>query len=283
MDLSIIILSFNTSKLLKKCLESIYSYLQSKKIEIIVVDNNSQDDSVEMMENKFPLVKIIKSKTNLGFAKGINIGVKKAKADYLLLLNSDTYLQDSSILNMLDFMIHNTNAAICGGLMKDSDGKLQRSYGKFYGLINSIKMLTFGDEAEIENYNELKIKKIDWVSGGFMMVKRNIFQELNGFDENFFMYIEDMEFCYRAHKKGKFSFIYPHASIVHLSQGSSNRSFAIENIYKGLLYFFKKHKGRPEYLILKLFLRMKAVILIISGIVFANSYLKNTYIKALRY
>ena len=113
------------------------------------------------------------------------------------------------------------------------------------------------------------------------MIRKNVFERLNGFDEKLFMYMEDMELCFRARKEGCLTYFYPDLSIDHKEQGSSNRQFAILNIYRGLLYFYKKHKGTLQYMIVKLLLITKALIVSLFGLVSGNTYLKATYKKAL--
>jgi len=126
-------------------------------------------------------------------------------------------------------------------------------------------------------------KEVDWVSGGFMLIKRSVFEEMDGFDEHFFMYMEDMELCYRLKKRNKTVWYVPDARVVHIGQGSSNRSFAIVQIYKGLLYFYKKHKSHVEYLLVKFMLVLKGRMSIFVGILTNNSYLRSTYSQALKF
>ena len=126
-----------------------------------------------------------------------------------------------------------------------------------------------------------KIQKVDWVSGGCMMIKKSLFEKLRGFDEHFFMYIEDMELCFRAKKLGLPTYFYPNIKLVHKALGSSNRSFAIINIYKGILYFYSKHKTYLEYLAAKTMLIVKAKILILVGTLTLNQALKDRYKKAI--
>lgn len=283
MQLSIIILSFNTESLLKDCLKSIELQLKKFSYEMIVLDNNSNDNSVKMIKKDFSKVRLIDSSINLGFAKGVNLATKEARGKYLLLLNSDAFLTDSSVKDIIDYMEKDNEAGIVGGQLVDKNGIPERSFGEFYTLPVVFRMLLIGEKAETfkERYNY--IKKVGWVSGGFMMIRREIFIELNGFDENFFMYIEDMELCYRARKIGYDTYFFPTIKAIHLSQGSSSRSFAIKYIYKGLLYFYKKHRSFMEYLILKFLLWSKAILLIIIGLITGNSYLKKTYMEAIKF
>ncbi len=277
---SIIILSYNTKELLKKCLRSVITHLDKKTFELIVVDNASSDGSSEMVRKDFPEVLLVENKENTGFTKGNNIGAKKVKGDLLLFLNSDTELQDDSLNSMISFM-KEKSAGIVGGKMKNTDGSLQRSYGKFYTLPRIFFMLVAGEKGELLSSRITSPQQVDWVSGGFMLVVRKVFEDLGGFDENIFMYIEDMEFCYRAKQKNQAVYFYPQAVVAHHGYGSSNRTFAIVQIYTGLLYFYRKHKSAVEYTMLKKLLQLKALAVITVGSLTHKPMLVTTYKKAL--
>ncbi len=275
--ISILILSYNTKDLLRICLQSIYKNLSNVSFEVIVLDNASKDGSPEMIRKEFPDTKIIVSEKNLGFAKGMNEAVKKAKGDYLLFLNSDAILTDSTVFNMLTFSESSADVAIVGGQLLDADGTLQRSFGNFYTLPMAFILLFAGEKVELALQNTKTIKQVDWVNGGFMLIKKDIFERVKGFDERYFMYVEDMDLCYRVKQAGYKTFFYPTATAIHTNQGSSNRSFAIQHIHKGLLLFYKNHKSYLEYLILKALILLKETILTFIGMITGNSYLKTTY------
>lgn len=277
---SIIIVSYNTKKLLELCLSSIYSSL-TIPFEIIVVDNASLDDSVSAVKKKFKKVILIENKLNLGFAKGCNIGAKLAKGDYLLFLNSDTEIRENSVENMVK-TLENKEIAIVGGQLFNKNKSNQYSYGPFFSLWTLLPYLLFGEKVLGGNDSRNK-KKVDWVSGGFMMIKTTIFRRLEGFDENFFMYIEDMELCFRASKLGYDTYFIPSAAAQHVGQGSSSRTFAVVYIYKGVDYFFRKHKSSIEYNMVRLLLVVKAYMVIIIGIFTKKSYLTKTYKQALKF
>lgn len=281
-DISIIILSYNTKDLLHACLKSLFNHVDKERCEIIVIDNASTDESASMVRKYFPHVTLILSDKNLGFAKGINLGVKAAKGKYFLFLNSDAAISDDSIEQMILLMKSNENIGVVGGMLRNQDGSLQRSFGTFYNLPSVMKMLMGGDAAETFRNTFPHPKSVDWVNGGFMLVRKDVYDAVHGFDEDFFMYIEDMEFCYRVKKLGYTVYIHPHAIVTHVGQGSSNRSFAVQHIFKGLLLFYKKHKSSWEYNVLKLLLISKATILLALGTITQNTYLKTTYRKALQ-
>jgi len=290
-NLSIVILSYNTKDLILECLKSATSQyrqeLEKKELEIIIVDNASTDDSIEGIKNyalsiKYDgAIKLIQNKENVGFGKGCNLGAKAAKGKCILFLNSDTQVFDKGFLSMVDFLDKNPNVAILGGKIENGDGSIQKSCGKFYNLFNLLIILLGFEKFGFLRLNPNNIQKVDWVSGACMMIKHDIFEKLTGFDKDFFMYIEDMEICFRAQKIGYQTYFYPDIKLMHKSQGSSNRTFAIINIYKGILHYYSKHETHLEYLIAKALLVLKAEILILIGFLTFNSELRNRYKKAM--
>lgn len=288
MELSIVILSYNTKDLTLRCIESIISQykkeLEMKKIEVIVVDNNSSDDSVSTISG-LPLknfsIKLILNKENVGFGRGCNIGARAAEGKSILFLNSDTQALDKGFLRMADFLEKNKNIGVLGGKLINSDNTPQSSGGNFYNLWNLLIMLMGGERFGFVRKSAKKKECVDWVSGACMMIKKTLFNNLGGFDEYFFMYIEDMELCFRVRKMGLLTYFYPDIELKHKSLGSSNRTFAIINIYKGILHFYAGHKTYLEYLIAKTLLNTKAVILILIGFLTFNSELRDRYKKAI--
>ncbi|MDO8621216.1 MAG: glycosyltransferase family 2 protein [Candidatus Levybacteria bacterium] len=290
-ELSIIILNYKTSDLTIACLKSIISKfnkeLEFGRFEIIVADNGSKDASVESIKYyvssiKYKNIKILENKENLGFAKGMNKASQNAKGKYLLFLNSDTEMLDKGLTDMIEFLDSNKKVAILGGKFMNKDGSLQPSCGKFYTLFNLFLMLIGTERLGFLRESPSIVKKVDWVSGGFMMVKRDIFKKLGCFDENFFMYMEDMDICYRAKKEGWDTYFFPRACVVHNGHGSSSRTFAIINIYKGILYFYKKHNSYWQYILARTLLTAKAITAIFFGFLTNNIYLKNTYKSVIR-
>lgn len=278
---SIIIVSYNTKQLLQSCLASIFEHLKGLPLQVIVVDNASTDGSAEMVDKHFKQVTLIVNRKNYGFSKGNNIGQRHAKGKYLLFLNSDTEVIDESIVAMIDLLEKNETVGIVGGFLESPDkARQQRCFGKFYNL-RAVMLMVFGaDRFERLDRGE-RIQEVDWVSGGFMLIRHDLLTKLGGFDERFFMYVEDMDLCWRAKKMGYKTYFYPPAKAIHKGQGSSNRAFAIVHIYTGLLYFFKKHRSYGAYLILKTLLITKALVAFIVGILTNNFYLKDTYKRAL--
>lgn len=287
LNLSIIILNYNTKDLTLRCLESIFNHylrkIEGGQIEVILVDNASSDGSVEKIKNsKFAKkINLIESRENLGFAKGNNLGAQHAKGEYLLFLNSDTEVKDIGFERMTLFLKENPNVGILGGKLYFPDGKIQPSVGKFYNLINLFLMLFGAERLGALRESPNKITKVDWVSGACVMIRKNIFRKIGGFDKKIFMYMEDVELCYSAKKIGFDTYFYPNLSLLHKERGSSNKTFAIVNIYKGVIYFYKKHKPGWQYKTAKLFLLVKALISIAIGTLTFNKNLVKTYKSAI--
>lgn len=289
MILSIIILNYDTPDLVLDCVSSIRKQYQSEldrdKIEIIVVDNASSKEIVDEIEDRLKGlsgIRLIKNKENLGFGSGCNEGVGYAGGEFVLFLNSDTEVFDRAFLGMTEFLKKNQKVGILGGRLLNSDGNPQASVGKFYNLVFFFIMLFGGERFGLLRSSPDNVRKVDWVSGACMMVNKKTFEQLSGFDKNIFMYTEDMELCFRAKKKGILTYYYPNSEIGHKQLGSSNRTFAVLNIYKGILYFYKKHKSKLEYCLVWFLLFLKAMGIYLLGRLTNNSYYIKTYGQALR-
>ncbi len=285
--LSIIVLTYNSSKHISNCLESIIekyaTEIKNNAIELIVADNNSSDTTINKAEKyeKFG-VKIVDNKKNFGFAKGINETVKKTHGKYLLFLNPDTELVGGNLREIIDIFEKDDLTGVVGGKIVDFNGKNELSCGKDYSLLRIFFLAVGADSILGNRFSPNEQKTVDSVSGGFMAVRANLFGKLHGFDENFFMYIEDIEFCLRVKKVG-YRVMFSHvATVKHLGQGSSSRSFAISNIYKGFLYLYKKHHSKLSYIIVKLLLVSKAYVLVLIGKILDNKNLVSTYRDALK-
>lgn len=288
MLLSIIVVNFRTKEQTIICVSSVYQLYEKQFLdngfELIIVDNNSQDSSLEFLTSRikgFKNVRIVESQENGGFGKGNNLGASLSKGDYLLFLNSDTKVNKSGFMQMIHIFKQYPNAGIVGGLMKNYNDFPQQSASHFYSLFY-VLLLLLGIERIFGVNNPKTFQKVDWVKGGFFMIKKQLFEKLRGFDEHIFMYVEDMELCFRANALGFTVYFYPSAFVLHANQGSSNRTFAIKHIYQGISYFYKKHYPHWQQIMLQFILKAKAYILIIVGRLSNNSYLIETYEEALR-
>ncbi len=278
-SVSIIILTYNSEVYIKDLLESLREF--AKDAEILIVDNDSKDNTVKNAKKFGRNVRVFETGKNLGFAKGINYGVGKSKGDFLLFINPDAVFKNGKLTDLISIFKNYEKAGVVGGKLVGKEGKNEKSAGKFFNLAETISIVLGLDGKLGVRFSPEKLSKVDFVSGGFMMVRAEVFKLLNGFDENFFMYIEDMEFCYRSKKAGFETYFTPNVVISHAGQGSSNRTFAIVNIYKGILYFYKKHKNRMEWAIVKFLLMSKAISIYLLGRLTNNGYYTITYKEAL--
>lgn len=290
MLLSIITINYKTFTKTMECVLSVFdnykNECENKLVEHIIIDNFSNDGSLEKLESEikkrdFKHLVFYKNKSNDGFGKGCNLGANLAKGKYLMFLNSDTQVLDKGFLEMINFLEKNSKIGIIGGHLKNFDMSDQLSASKFYTIPNLFLLLLGAGCLSFLKLNPKKASSVDWVSGGCMMVRKDLFFKLKGFDPEIFMYGEDMEICFRAKQLGFETWYYPDALIKHASQGSSNRTFAIVNIYKGIAIFYKKHF--PQNYNLAIFcLKSKAFFLKKFAKILNNNYLHETYEKAFK-
>lgn len=258
-DVSIIIVNYNTKNLLKNCLASVYEKTTEINFEIFVVDNNSTDGSCEMLEETFPNVKLIKNDKNLGFGAANNIAIKQSNAKYVFLLNSDTILLNNSIKIFFDFMENKNNQQIacCGGNLYDKDLNYNCSYNFFPSIKEVFFKRLYLDKFFKKYYREKivpgfyiesnSINEVDYVTGADMFIRKTVLNEIKGFDEDFYLYYEDSEMCSRMHKNGYKLVIIPDAKIIHLAGASSKKNEKILKIAKqSELLFFEKCYGKNQ-------------------------------------
>lgn len=249
----IVIVNFNSSKCTISCLESAYLINPGKNLNILVVDNCSKDSPIEIIE-KFPVAKLIQNKKNAGFAKAVNLAFKHTVADFVILLNPDTILFDGFFDSIYDYMIQNDDVAIIGPAIYEVNGDLQGSARKFPSPFTSF----FGRKSLITKYfpnnsitkNEFtcftgtkRPIEVDWVSGACMIIRRKAFEGIGGFDENIFLYWEDVDLCKRLKEEGWKIVYYPEAKIKHfVGQSSNSRPIAsIVHFHYSCYKYFAKH------------------------------------------
>jgi GT2 family glycosyltransferase len=236
--LTIIIVNWNNKKILQDCLESIYNTQVSYSYKIIVVDNNSEDGSVELIKNKFVDVILIENNNNFGFAKANNQAIKIAKTDHILLLNNDTIItQNDCFSNMVRFMQENPIVGVLGCKLLFPNGTLQ-SLGEKYTSVWEIfkKQILFCKTWERFRKNKEKgniFKKVDWVSGACLLTRKEVFEKVGMLKENYFMCGEDVEFCYRVNKAGWKIGVLTGESIIHLL-GKSTEKNLTETFYHSI-------------------------------------------------
>ncbi len=284
MDLSIIIVSFNTKKLTEDCLAStIRSFKESKLThEIILVDNVSTDGTRQMLRKKFPSVRTIFNNENVGFGRGNNQGILAALGEYIVLLNSDTVVLNNALGKLVSFGRQHPNAFI-GPKLLNPDRSAQSSCGPFFSLpIVFAALFLKGDVLGFTRWSPESARKVDWVSGACIVAPKKLFMQDLMFDEKIFMYMEEIDLLMRARQKGYPTYFYPRSHIVHLGAASSvnKRKGPVLNIYRGFLYIYTKHGSPFGLFLVRLMLRIKAVIAWTIGAVLGNDQLKETYAEA---
>lgn len=286
LDLSIIIVSYNTKQLLEDCLNSVVNSLSGSGVtyEIIVVDNISTDGTRQMLAAKFKDVRTILNDNNVGFGKANNQGINIARGKYILLLNSDTVALGNALVKLLHFCCQK-NHAFVGAKLLNNDRSAQTSCGPFLSLpVVFAALFLKGDRLGMTRFSPNKPRRVDWVSGACIMAPKTLFRDGLLFDESIFMYMEEIDLLYRAAKKGYKTYFTPSAKIVHYGAASSQkkRKQPVLNIYRGLEYFYKRHYGPVDLFLLKVLLGIKAAGAYIVGLLMGDSYLKETYAEAFK-
>lgn len=254
-ELSIIIVNYKSDIYLEKCLLSLLSEkLPKVNFEIIIVNNDRKSD-LNWILKKFPQALILNSPQNNGFGSGNNLGAKKACGEFLFFLNPDTELWKADFEKIFSLFQEDCSLGIVGVGVVSFSEKFQRwIFGKEMGLRDLIKKnLKISSSKKNQKDNNNKIQETDWVSGVAFFVRKKLFFEVGGFDENFFMYFEDMDLCRRIRFSGKKVLYYPKFLIKH----KGGKSYVCKNdqkrdYYKSQEYYFSKHKGKIQTLILKL-------------------------------
>lgn len=259
-DISIIIVSFNTCEILKNCINSLYTSNLNFLFEIIVVDNASTDSSVQMIESHFTDVILIKNSINLMFSKANNVGIKQAKGEYVLLLNSDTIVTPNQLEKLLFFLKKNPHISAVGPRILNFNGTIQSESFPFDDFRNLICNYLKLSKWPISNFFKLKLlppgfigfqngyaRKTSWISGCCMLINKDKLQNCIGYlDEDLLFYGEDVEWCYRAKKRGELVYILPQSEIIHLGGASTNGEVELiikKNISNNYIKYLKKTIG----------------------------------------
>jgi GT2 family glycosyltransferase len=244
MKLSVIILNYNVRYFLELCLKSAEVAIQNIDAEIIVVDNNSPDDSCDMVKQLFPSVRLIENKENSGFSKGNNIGVAQAKGEYLCILNPDTVVSEDTFTKLIDFSDSKENLGIVGCQLIDGKGKfLPESKRNIPNPKVALKKLIGDDQSYYANHIEIDaIGDVEILVGAFMFLKKDTYTTVGGFDEDYFMYGEDIDLSYKVLKAGYSNMYFGETTIIHFKGESTLRdaNYA-KRFYGAMQIFYKKH------------------------------------------
>lgn len=209
--LSIIIVTYNSSNVIDSCLKSIFNSKNKIKTEVIVIDNNSSDSTVDIIKREYPSVQLFENEKNLGFSKANNLGIKNSSGELTLILNPDVVITDQSLDNLVNVYINSEKIGILSPILKYPNGDKQYSYRRFPTiniLLSRLPILKLFYK-KFENYylyKDLVISKfqeVDWVIGAAILIESKLLKKLKGLDERYFMYFEDTDLCYRVKKLNK--------------------------------------------------------------------------------
>jgi len=241
----VIIISHNNSDVTLKCLESVYESDVAAGLNIMVVDNCSTDDTVRRISENFPKVKIIENEKNLGYAKAANIGVKNSDSDFVIVTNNDVVFYKNTISDFIEYLKSDKQAGVVGGQQFFPDGRKQISFGDLPGLNLVFKDLLLINFFKRRYANNSQIMKVPYLDGGCLAIKRKDFDTVGGFDEDYFFYTEETDFCYKMKKAGKSVVFNPGIKFIHLrgatSDGNMFSERNIELLASTRLLFCKKH------------------------------------------
>ncbi len=256
-DVSVLLVNWNTRDYLLGCLESLSRRVGKSSCEVIVVDNSSCDGSKEAVQSRFPAARLIENESNIGFAKGVNQGLRACSGRYILLLNPDTQLKEEIIERMVSFMDSHPDVGVSGAQLLNGDGSKQNSIANFPSLATELlnKSLlrwmfpkTFPGKGR--HYSEPL--EVDSVIGACMMVRREAIKQVGFLDEGYFLFLEETDWCYRMKKAGWKIYHLPQAEVYHYQGKSAEREKRRAKIeyYRSRYHFFRIHKGNFQWAIL---------------------------------
>ena len=244
MKLSIVIVSYNVRNYLEQCLQSVKQALEGIEGEVFVVDNRSDDDSVETVRTNYPWVRLIVNQENMGFSRANNIAIREASGEYVLLLNPDTIVEKDTLREVLGFMEEHPKAGGAGVMMHNADGSLAPESRRALPTpwVSCLKMLGFSKRYYMSHLPWDKPGRIEVISGAFCFLRRKALDEVGLLDEDFFMYGEDIDLSYRLLKGGWENWYLPYP-ITHFKGKSTQKSDYryVHIFYKAMLIFFRKH------------------------------------------
>lgn len=290
-DLAISVVNFKSRELIRECLQSIYNKKWKVKVEVWVVDNASGDDSGEFLKKLFPQIKFIQNQKNIGFSAAHNMVLKQVKPRYALVLNPDTQVLAGALDKMVEFMDKHAAVGVASCKVLNFDGSLQPNGGD---LPLGLAVLTWLFNLESlgihkPSYHRVdadyyeKVNEVGWVSGNFMIIRREVFEKVGFLNESYFMYFEDVEFCYRVKREGFKVMINPEVAIKHLSGGSSSdpkfRQWVGE--YKGLIIFYFSLFGILGGMVIRLLIYLSTILRILAFALVGKLDYAKTYGKVL--
>ena len=250
MKLSVIIVSYNVRELLTACIDSVAKAAEGIDTEVFVVDNNSADDTVEVIAREYPWVHLINNKENLGFSKANNIAIRQSEGEYVLLLNPDTVVAEGTLRGVVEFMDQHPDAGGAGVRMHNADGTLAPESRRAVPtpMVAARKMLGFTKRYYMSYLSWDESGQIEVVSGAFMMLRRKAIDQVGMLDEDFFMYGEDIDLSYRLLKGGWQNWYLPFDIIHYKGQSTEKSDFRYVHVfYQAMLIFFRKHYSHLSF------------------------------------
>jgi GT2 family glycosyltransferase len=250
MKLSIVIVSYNVRTYLEQCLQSVQKAMEGIEGEVFVVDNRSEDDSVAVLRSDYPWVHLIENPENVGFARANNIAIRQSEAEYVLLLNPDTVVEEDTLRQALAFMDAHPKAGGAGVMMHNADGTLAPESRRAIPTpwVSCLKMLGFTKRYYMSYLPWDQPSQIEVISGAFCLLRKKALDEIGLLDETFFMYGEDIDLSYRLLKGGWQNWYLPY-SIIHFKGKSTQKSDYryVHIFYQAMLIFFRKHYGHLSF------------------------------------
>jgi len=256
-DLSIVIVSWNTKEYLLPCLTSIFEKGQRMASEVILVDNGSQDGGRIEVKRAFPSVHIIENEKNLGFAKAVNQGLQKASGRYVLLLNPDTQMKEGAIERLVSFMDAHSDVGVAGAQLLNADGSKQNSIANFPSLATelfnkSLLRWLFPKKFPGKERDYPEPVEVDSVIGACMVVRRKAMEQVGLLDEDYFLFLEETDWCYRMKRAGWKIYHVPQAEVYHFQGKSAEtaKKRAKVEFYRSRYHFFRKNRGSLQWCVL---------------------------------
>ncbi|MCB7129147.1 MAG: glycosyltransferase family 2 protein [Candidatus Brocadiales bacterium] len=267
-ELSVVIVNWNTKDLLRECLRSLYRTVKDLSFDVYVVDNGSSDGSVEMVEKEFPGATLIRNRENRGFAPANNQALREIHTAYVFLLNTDTVLLNGTVGGMVSFLKKHPDVAIVAPQFLNRDGSKQNTFDNFPSLTTelmnkSMLRFLFPGSYPSKHVDYKEPLEVESVLCAGVVLRQDVFRQVGFFDEDYFVYLDDSDICFRLKRAGYRCFYLPQLEMYHFGGGGTKakgRANAVIEYYRSMYKFFKKNRSAPEYLILKVLKPLRLVL-----------------------